>query len=266
MAAASARRTSESWSASLSGRLGGGIFTSAVLQQLLREENLPDINPRDEEQVRTYQNVVAEIRSTLFNEVDVRFPTPPAFGAQDDRWEDEFCRRTGLELWGYWTRYNALRAIPAADLNPLGDRSRHRDDITPEETEAWEARHNLDANANCATRKLRGAFGAGARPSSGPLGSILHHMARKYMQTHPGPDTASCNVGAHRMIRQMLEGELPPEKQEELFDLLRYRLDALDLAESYAAALGVRFMAINEFDGRPWRQLHDSLEPAIESA
>ena len=135
MTAAPRDSTSESSPRSVSGRVAGSIFTSAVVEQLLREADLPP-RPAPSE-LRIYQKVVADIKSTLFNEIDVRFPIEPTFGAQEDR------HRSGFDPAVYQERYQALRLVPPSDMHPSSDGTRLLDDIPDAEVEAWEKR-NLD--------------------------------------------------------------------------------------------------------------------------
>lgn len=65
-------KSSSSWNESISQRLGGSSFVSAVLRELLKEirRQLP---------VETYQQLTADVKQTLFDEIDVRFPLEPPF-------------------------------------------------------------------------------------------------------------------------------------------------------------------------------------------
>ena len=134
MTAAPSDSVSESQPRSVSGRFAGSMFTSAVVGQLLREADLPQRPAPDE--LRSYQRLVADIKFTLFNEIDVRFPTEPTFRAQGERWQDSFRHRSGFDSSLYQERYESLRLVPASDLRPFGDRSRPLDKITNAEVKA----------------------------------------------------------------------------------------------------------------------------------
>jgi hypothetical protein len=246
MAATNPVNVSESWTASVSKRLGGSMFTSAVIREMFQEEKLtsaPHPSPR------AYREFVASIKHTLFNEIDVRFPVTPTFAAQGGRWEDSVADRTGIRPNCFQARYHALRAVPPADLNPILNRGRRLSDINDREIKAWEEAHDSAGEASEAFAvAARSRFGG--RPHS--LRSQAKFLARDYMASKPGADTLAQNTAPHRLIKQLIADELPHDRFERTLEIVLYRLQVMAVVEMYVRVMGLSFPPAKHWDHQEW--------------
>ena len=265
MAAAPQLQQSESWQQAVSGRFGGSTFSSAVVEQLLKEANLPPPSPTpNPSHLRSYQKVVADVKSTLYNELDVRFPTKLIFGAQGDRWHDGFRERSGLQSTHYRECYEALRQVPASGLSPEDDRSRRLDDVPKSEIQAWRERNGAAEPSD--ERMARGMSGGGAYSQSSRLSSIVRSMACRYLQSCPGADTMASNVGAHYLVRQAAQGHLARDQFDEAIDLLLYRIGMMRLAGQYVLELKLDFIPAAWYDDQVWDRDHPGQTEAKDRA
>ena len=250
--AGEAGEESISWNESISRRLGGSIFVSAVLRELMNEI------PRTLA-VQTYRQFTADVKRTLFDEIDLRSPLTPAFAAQEDRWDDPVHERTGIVPSRYTDRYNELRVVAPARMNPLHDRGRRLEDIPDEEWRRWE-----EDNATSPSG-IGGRSGHGALPD---FRSRVRFLAVIYMRSKPGQDNSGKNTAAHSKIKQLIRDELPAENYEEVLDLLLYRLERMRLVETYVEAMGLTFPATHEWDYRNWKSdpANAGLQPFYDEA
>ncbi|KAI9842193.1 MAG: hypothetical protein M1837_007406 [Sclerophora amabilis] len=245
MAAAKKATMSESLMASISGRIGGSIFTAAVIQTLLREEGL-DRPGNKEYSHKSYLDLTDDIRNTLFDEIDVRFPKPPVFGAQNENWNDPFYSRTGIPPILYQHRFNELRSIPPSDLNPMQDRSRRLSRVSDSEVAAWRAR-NPDSSDDSFTS--RGAFASRSARRGIPMRiSVARALAIQYMTSNPLRDTVGCNVSAHGRFRSLIEGTLSEDHLDDAVECLFSRLESLATSEVYAKMMGLSIPPIAAFN------------------
>ena len=262
MAATDEEHESESWQMSISRRMGGSMISSAVLHRLCKE-NIPDAD-------ESYKGFTTEITSNIFELPDLRFPTTPTFCAQDDNWVEEYHHHTGIPSLGliYKDRYQQLRAVPAADLTPLTDRTRKIESVTDREISEWQQRHNLANPTRADSISLwsgRGRTGGitrselavpgRRRTGGGPkLNSVVRYLSQMYLNSSPGFDTISGNHIPHCLARRFLGGEnLTNYEQEVLTNTLLYRIELIDLAQAYVCHMGLEYRSIWSFDPSLWR-------------
>ena len=115
-------KSSSSWNESISQRLGGSIYVSAMLRELLKEirRQLP---------VETYQQLTADVKQTFSMRPTSDSRLSHLFAAQESCWADLIQERTGVFPSRYSDWYNELRMIAPAKMNPLHNRGRGLDDI-----------------------------------------------------------------------------------------------------------------------------------------
>jgi hypothetical protein len=144
------------------------------------------------------------------------------FSAQDDSWEIEYRRRSGLPLVAFRNRWESLRLLPRGTTS-----------------EAVQ-------------------FGSLQRDPEGTLKEILTcDLARTYLSSLPGWDEKSPNVAFHAQLRDFLEWKreeraLGKDLIDILYDQLTYRLDSMREADRLREQMGLIFADISTFNTDVW--------------
>lgn len=140
---------------------------------------------------RSYADFSDAVKRTLFNVLDLPFPQAPVFTAQQSKWDLPMQSLSGLYAHQYLEKFEALRAIPPCDLNPILDRERRLSAVPDEEIENWKSR-KPDTDPSNTESSDRGPIGGSISPQ---VLSNARFLARKYMASKPGSHTS----GAQRL-------------------------------------------------------------------
>ncbi|KAI9783916.1 MAG: hypothetical protein M1816_001126 [Peltula sp. TS41687] len=243
MTAAGPKAVSDSWPASHSlGRCTGSVYTSAIIDVLQKE----DTRAGHDSVSVSYRELTDQVRAKLLlldkfgEQSDIRF------SAQDDEWEQEYHRRTGIPVELYSQRLERLRTIPSTDreAHPHGDRT------SDEQLLEWGLQPDGSPSSAIMTASLRGRTGGSDR--------ALHIMMRKravwYLQSRPGRDSLACNHTAHNLVRKCLESKCTFDDLARLEPILDYREKCLKLADTLATVLRLKpFPPPHNWDASGWR-------------
>ncbi|KAI9821390.1 MAG: hypothetical protein M1832_003397 [Thelocarpon impressellum] len=246
LTAASHDKFSESWPAPVSvGRVTGSIFTSAVIDMLQQD----DIAAGVKEEAVTYQQFAESIKATvlLLDKVGDRHGV--SFSAQDDEWEQEHHRRTGIPAAHYRDKLLELRILPSTDKTE----SAHGDRTSDEQSEMW------------GQQRIGGAPPARFGPSvrrrpGGSTRGVQRCVAKKawdYLNAKPGRDTLACHHHVHRLARKCLSSPCTMEELEDLDSCLDYRVKAMETAQAVVRVMGIgSFQQPRFFDYEEWTDSH----------
>ncbi|KAK2759918.1 hypothetical protein FQN54_002653 [Arachnomyces sp. PD_36] len=232
IAAADHEHESYSWPVSSSvGRACGSRVTSAILRTLVDLDH--PAASRDEMRYHpTYIELSERIRETLKKIDPLVNESGMRFSAQDDNWETEYRRRSGLPLLSYQTRWESLRL-----LRPGGGKTSNPGD--PDESV-------VDRSASIE----RGGFKRRA----------VRYLGQIYLNSFPGLDEAGTNGALHRTLRSLIKDyntkELEPEHTDMRLEQVLYRLDAMHEADRMRRHLNLEFPSIFAFDEHEWRAKH----------
>jgi hypothetical protein len=216
---------SQSWSLSSSiGRACGSMITSAILQTSIAiEESQETTEIRHDPTYISFARSIYDLYKRLDHFSDER---AIHFSAQDDQWGLHFKRRSGIPLSQLKSRWESLRSVPAGNYKAAS------------------------------SDKL----GTGTRL----LGAVRKHSKVKYAarfyldNATPGPHNLASNIAFHNQLMDLLNGaqKFSDEKLDEVFETLRYRLDALAQADDLATTMGVANVAFNaySFNREHWKK------------
>ncbi|KAF7585886.1 hypothetical protein BBP40_009937 [Aspergillus hancockii] len=214
---------SRSWPVSSSlGRACGSIIASAILQTSIAIEE-------SQETAEIYQDLtyISFARSIYdsYKRLD-HFADKHKihFSAQDDQWALHFKCRSGIPLAQLKSRWESLRSVPTGNYSS------------------------------------KGSDGHG----TGLLGTVrkrskVKYAARYYFQSaNPGQDNEASNIALHGKLMRLLNGKekFSDEELDNIFEILRYRLDALAQADELAMIMGVTNEAFNaySFNYEHWKR------------
>ena len=121
----------ESWSQAISnsGRGNDSLYATAVRLALIKmeDERATQVHPHpsgeeidDERLSTTYAELTNVIYSTLVHDVDIisHHPHGIQFAAQNDEWEFEWRKRTGIPIGRFQQRWNSLPVVPPQVTSP----------------------------------------------------------------------------------------------------------------------------------------------------
>lgn len=216
---------SQSWPVSSSiGRACGSMITSAILQTSIAIEE-----SQETAEIRQDPTYISFARSIYdsYKRLD-RFADEQAihFSAQDDQWGLHFKRRSGIPLSQLKSRWESLRSVPAGNYGSGGS-----------------------------DRLVTGTRLLGTVRKR----SKVKYAARFYFDNaNPGLHNAASNIALHGQLMRLLNGKqkFSDEELDEIFETLRYRLDALAQADELATIMGVANEAFNtySFNREHWKR------------
>ena len=209
LAAAGPKRHSVSWGASaVAGRSCGFVWSSALVSVLLeegsrREPSLePPANPRDdvesqltEYQTKTYGGFCCGVWNQLYSKVDrLAASHEIRFRAQDDDWEVNWSKRSGIPLGDHREQYDGLKDYPTSGLEgPLTNRDVEVPEKIDEDTlRSLTMTGEKPSSVDSASQKSR------AVASSPSLLSVVQRPARIYFDSLAGLDNEPRNASLHR--------------------------------------------------------------------
>ncbi|QKX55187.1 uncharacterized protein TRUGW13939_02279 [Talaromyces rugulosus] len=218
------RAESQSWPVSSSiGRACGSMITSAILQTSIAIEESQETAEVHHDP--TYISFAHSIYD-LYKRLD-RFSDERAihFSAQDDQWGLHFKHRCGIPLSQLKSRWESLRSVPAGNY--------------------------FAASSD--------ELGMGTRL----LGTVRKHSKVKYAarfylhNANPGQHNLASNIALHGQLMGLLNGtrKFSDGELDDIFETLRYRLDALAQANSLATIMGVANESFNaySFNREHWK-------------
>ncbi|KAJ9209573.1 hypothetical protein DTO166G4_8823 [Paecilomyces variotii] len=218
------RAESQSWPVSPSiSRACGSMITSAIVQTSIAiEESQETAEIRHDPTYFSFAQAVYDSYKRLDHFADEK---PIHFSAQDDQWGLHFKRRSGIPLSQLNSRWESLRSVPVGDYRSGGS----------------------------------DGLGTGTRL----LGTVrklskVKYAARFYFdKANPGLHNYASNITLHGQLMRLLNGKekLDDEELDEIYEALRYRLDALAQAEELATVMGVANEAFDaySFNWEHWK-------------
>ncbi|KAJ5834808.1 hypothetical protein N7447_000834 [Penicillium robsamsonii] len=228
--------TSNAWGASQSiGRTCGSVFVSTLLETLSSatsplledcgldtslsdpQQSLQPDNPNSF-QTLSYNSFCHSVWSTCADRI-TRLGSSQnfQFGAQDDAWEYSWTGRTGIPLFHFRNRWDALTSYPYQEPSDIRDlRNPH-----PKNTTFLEQDPNKTASGNQVIDEMTGHM-AHRR---------LKGMARTFHQTCPGEWDRGKEVGFGGTLRGFYERDMFQEKAPMFEAAIRFRWEAALLAD-----------------------------------
>ena len=234
---------------SRSGRAHGGLWTTAVTKAFCQfeDERMTQLQPEPSEsqidheaQSSTWARLSEAIFKTIVSEGPGIMGTEHhvSFAAQDDAWENEWRKRSGIPLMQYSARWLALPLLPytesASRSNPtgalgLGSLSLDLGEMPPP---IYGCKQNL-------TRRQARA--------------IVIDLCKNYMSSFPGPDNNPSNMQLHGQVKNLLAGvKLNATATYNVQERLNYRMEVMAKATEYAGALSLTFEACHTIDLEAW--------------
>lgn len=212
------------------GRASGSRVASAILHTLVGVEQSVQLNQGPEIMEHpTYIQLASSIWSTL-KAID---PTAEfqqmQFSAQDDRWEMEYRRRSGLPLLAFKERWDGLRRLPYGSISTATQTA----SLGLQRSQTGDRRYSLKEG-------------------------LVRDLGWGYLSSFPGWDEKGPNVGLHGRVRRLLADvqEFEEEDIDIMYDQLTYRLDAMREAERIRDSLHLDFPTIFTFDSDRWMLDH----------
>lgn len=232
-----ARDHEESWSwvGATWGRLCGGVFSTYVLQEILKEakvissdEEMAAIRAPSNDEERTFKQYCDAVtaRMTRLQCRDEIFGSLPVF--TEDNGHENFWVRSGYPLGDYAANWASFPKIPrttaiTSDLdkkNPLSDSS-------PKQNFS-----SADLFAGTAgTGSWSGATGKRLR-------SKTQDLARRYLGSNPGISNSNANRLVYGRCLNLFNGRLPDSQLVALEIALTYRLYKMKAADQLARHMG----------------------------
>ncbi|KAJ9301518.1 hypothetical protein DTO271G3_1653 [Paecilomyces variotii] len=218
MTGAGPRVESQSWPVSPSiSRACGSMITSAIVQTSIAiEESQETAEIRHDSTYFSFAQAVYDSYKRLDHFADEK---SIHFSAQDDQWGLHCERRSGIPLSQFKSRWESLRSVPVVGNNyESGDSDRL----------------DMDTRFLKTVRKR----------------SKVKYAARFYLNNaNPGLHNYASNIALHGQLMRLLNGKqrFNDEELDEVFEALRYRLDALAQAEELATVMGVANEAFNAY-------------------
>ncbi|KAJ9204055.1 hypothetical protein DTO021D3_3987 [Paecilomyces variotii] len=221
------RAESKSWPVSPSiSRACGSMITSAIVQTSIAiEESQETAEIRHDPTYFSFAQAVYDSYKRLDHFADEK---PIHFSAQDDQWGLHFKRRSGIPLSQLNSRWESLHSVPVVGNSYESEDS---DRLVGTGTGFLET-----------VRKL----------------SKVKYAARFYFdKANPGLHNYASNITLHGQLMRLLNGKekLDDEELDEIYEALRYRLDALAQAEELATVMGVANEAFDaySFNWEHWK-------------
>ncbi|BAE59995.1 hypothetical protein BDV35DRAFT_382091 [Aspergillus flavus] len=216
---------SKSWPESSSLRRAcGSIIASAILQTSIAiEESQETVAVHTDP---TYYSFAQSVYDS-YKRLDPLADTHKIhFSAQDDQWALHFKCRSGMPLSQLKLRWESLRSVPLGDYHSEGSDG-----------------HGTGTSRYGTARKL----------------SKVKYAALYYFHcANPGPHNNASNIGLHGQLMALLSGreKFSDEELDEMFETLRYRLDALAQADELAMVMGVANETFNAYSyvHETWKQ------------
>lgn len=244
---------SYSWLSTLGGRHCGSVYATAVRRAFMKleDERATQIHPcpSDEDIEDRLSAIYAELTNTIHSillyDLDRHGEDPRIqFTAQDDDWEMEWRKRSGIPLARFekqWTKLPVVSA-PKSDRSPKSGRTGGLG-LGP--------RSQSEGEDNVAA----GPYGMHQKLNADQSKQAIKSMAHGYLNSFPGADNMSSNILLHGDARRILQGtELNAWHLGRLQAGLRYRVASMKLATEYKDIAGLDFIDCEAFDRQSWQE------------
>ena len=248
--AAGPLKRSRAWDTSLGGRSHGSFYATAVREAFIRmeDEKATQIHPHRpsesldvEASSATYAELTKVIHSTLLYEIDPEFAPDDDvhFLAQDDKWEMEWRKRSGVPLAKFQAQWDKLPRL------------------APQSTAAlFQKKTGGIAGLSLSTAEVedrRRTYGLHRKFSQPQASQIVKDMSFGYLTSFPPPSNTGPDGRVHRLASRLLEDEeMAPQEIDELRGYLTYRLESMKAASEYKNIMGMDFVDCHEFDFESW--------------
>ena len=208
------------------GRCCSSKYAVGVAEALFHKWLLLDISSEEHQKIRStseYESFVSEVQEILKFKIDDKFGYSVSFDPQDDLWGNEYRNQSGFPLTDYRKKYSELYL----DLNPHPANRGY--------TEMIQFSEKIIVSQEQAYHRLK-------------------RLAFEYLDSHPGPDTASENRTTHELCRRILRGySLSLLELRQFSSTLRYRLHTIiDQATEYKEHIGLNFPDCKNFDSEEY--------------
>jgi len=251
--AADSTEESFSWGESIGRRCHGSAYATAVRLAFvkLEDERATQIHPYpsgievDERFSTTYAELTSVIHSTLLHDMDRHGPEfNILFAAQNDDWEMEWRKRSGIPLARFQKQWTKLPLMPAQKSKEVS-RSGRTGGLDSGSLSLSEGEYHAASGPYGLHRKLNESQSVQA----------IRSMAYGYMNGFPGANNMATNIGPHGDARDILEGtELDAWRLGRLQAVLHYRLESMKLASEYKAIARLDFVDCEAFDLESWQE------------
>ena len=240
------------WDTSLGGRSHGSFYATSVREAFveMEDEKATQIHPHrprdsldEEASSATYAELTKVIHSTLLYDIDPEFGPDDdiRFSAQDDKWELEWRKRSGVPLAQFRAQWDKLPRL------------------APQSTAALSRKKTGGiAGLSLSTTEVedrRRTYGLHRKFSESQAVTIVRDMSLGYLTSYPPPSNTGPDGRVHRLATRLLEGqEIAPQEINELRGYLTYRLEGMKAASEYKNIMGMDFVDCHQFDFESWRR------------
>ena len=253
LTAAGADKVSEAWPSSISGRAHGSIFATAVRQAFtkMEDERATQIHPNPsgvdhDSESSTYAELTNVIHTTLLHDVDRHGRNHDIqFAAQDDEWEFEWRKRSGVPLAQFQARWNQLPILGTQQGAGRGPSKTGGLDIG-----------SLSLSEGDGLTEVQNSYGLHRKLNKGQSISAITDMAVSYLNSLPGSPNAADNKSCHGDSTKLVQGErkdIPIYRLNMLQAALHYRMAVIKLASEYKDLLGLSFPDCDAFEVESWQ-------------
>lgn len=159
------------------------------------------------------------------------------FSAQDDEWESEWRKRSGIPLAQFGKVWADLPVIPAQQAGAVG----------ATRTAA------LEFGQLSLTEAITGRYGHHWKLNKEQSLQATKHMAHGYLTSFPGKTNIAGNHMPHKDATDLVvKGELEDWRLENLQHTLHYRLESMKLASFFKDTLQLDFVDCADFELESW--------------
>ncbi|KUJ13748.1 uncharacterized protein LY89DRAFT_687123 [Mollisia scopiformis] len=268
LAAAQKDEPSHSWDCTTAGRFSGGVFSTYVLQELLKEakvieesESMPstqDFKSMESPQERTWKQWCDRVRSLMarHRRRGEFFGSLPVFTATNGL--ELFWTRSGYGLGRYLENWHKFPKLPKSQYaNPEMDRKVTLDEVSQANIDAYKEFMDSQVGQASSGDARTGSWSGAAGPR---LRSKTCDLARRYLASKPGLNTITANRWLHASSRSLLEGRLDHKELVNLENALSWRLYCTDEAQKMANNLNLNMVPIATWSWEDWSA--KTIEPA----
>ena len=273
--AADSREVSNSWQASIGTSYHGSMYATAVSRAFMsmEDEKATQIHPHptgaDLESSELASSSYAALSKTIYdilcNETNpLDGQNTIGFSAQDDKWEMEWRKRSGIPLAHFKARWDRLPRMtpqpqPSQRFNLFG-----RTGGSSSGSQSVSGSPALEGN--------EGYLGLHPIYTKSQALSIIRNLCRGYANSYPPRDNEAGNHQLHREVRLCLEDPEHEPTMRNFPRILSYRIDSDKIATEYKNILGLEYPDCHKVNVQAWqgdmRQLegpyaHDKLETKL---
>ncbi|CZR62588.1 uncharacterized protein PAC_12485 [Phialocephala subalpina] len=258
MASAHKNEIARSWACSTEGRFSGGVFTTYVLQELLKEakiieegQDLPE--SKDRTWVAWYERVkslMAQLRCR--SELGGSLPQFTSTGGTSSFWS-----RTGYPMGRYLENWNEFPKIPKSKwADPHKSKRVRTEDVSQDDVDTyWTFVNDAHKAFPLSTNNNDRSGGSSWSGATGQrLRSKTKDLAHRYLSSTPPDETIPSNRWIFTTSNRLLAGKYDPEELTDLENALSWRLYTMDEAEKMVKVLKLdqKMVPIAKWDFAEW--------------